>query len=366
MKKAHQLVGFGSLAAAAALSPVALLATDTVNSSATTCVAPADSSNAATACALARELERGFVYPDVGERYAEMLRANVAKGAYAELAGEALADRLTDDLQAVQADAHLRVRPASNSEQRQRRAAGERPAMIEQGGWIAPGIAFVRLNGFPGDPAVTAQAAAFMEAHQEAKALIFDIRTNGGGGLDQMDVIFPWLFDAPARLVTMATRRSIDEEMGNMFGSATLYETGSTEQEVVREHWVLPNREGRLQQASVYVLSGPMTGSAGEHFALAMKHTGRATLVGEATYGANHFGGETPLPGGFEVFVPVGRTYDPLTGKDWEGDGVAPDVEMPPEVALEWVLQELGVAAEEASALSETHKPTRPMRRRSG
>ena len=29
---------------------------------------------------------------------------------------------------------------------------------------------------------------------------------------------------------------------------------------------------------------------------------------------------------GSRAFMPVGRTYDPDTGWDWEGKGVAPDV----------------------------------------
>ncbi|WFL76075.1 S41 family peptidase [Altererythrobacter arenosus] len=358
-------MSYGALIAAGLASQLAFASEDGSTDSAASCATAVANSSEATACALASELERGFVYPAVGERYAAMLRGNVASGAYASLGGRELAERLTSDLQAVQSDGHLRVSVAeADAEHQPRAGSGERPSMVEQPGWIAPGIAFVRFNGFPGDSAVTAEAAKFMEEHKEAEAIIFDIRTNGGGGIDQMDVIFPWLFDKPTRLVTMATRRSIDEEMGSMFGNPTLIESGSTPQEVVREHWIAPNEHGELRDARVYVLTGPRTGSAAEHFALAMKHTGRATLVGEATYGANHFGGENLLPGGFTVFVPVGRTYDPVTGKDWEGDGVAPDVEVSVEQALEWVLRQEGIPADEAKTLSDARTPKRPLRKK--
>jgi C-terminal processing protease CtpA/Prc len=43
------------------------------------------------------------------------------------------------------------------------------------------------------------------------------------------------------------------------------------------------------------------------------------------------------------VFLPVGRTIDPDTGKDWEGAGIAPDVPVAPTLALEEALRRTGV-----------------------
>ena len=37
----------------------------------------------------------------------------------------------------------------------------------------------------------------------------------------------------------------------------------------------------------------------------------------------------------FAAFVPVGRTYDPDTNWDWEGRGVAPDLQVPADQALD-------------------------------
>jgi C-terminal processing protease CtpA/Prc len=39
------------------------------------------------------------------------------------------------------------------------------------------------------------------------------------------------------------------------------------------------------------------------------------------------------------AFIPVGRTFDPDTGKDWEGVGVLPDVEVPADQALDTALK---------------------------
>lgn len=317
------------------------------------------------ACRLADELEKAFVYPEQGKAYAAMLRAYVAEGRYATLTPDEAAQRMTSDLQTVAADGHLRVERLS---QHQRGAGGTNPnfLLMEQGGWIAPGIAFLRINAFTPEASQTAEVAKFMADHADADAIIFDLRTHRGGGLDQMDVIFPWLFAKETRLVTMAMRRSVEEERGTPFGDIpTLRLMPGTPQDSVREHWAKPNGDARLHDAKVYLLTSRRTGSAAEHFALAMKHTGRGKLVGSHTAGANHFGGGMELTGELGAFIPVGRTYDPVTGKDWETVGVAPDVDVPPEAALEWVLGDLGIDAAKAAVLSASHAPTIPIKRRS-
>lgn len=357
------------LAAGLAVSGVTAL-TPSSAAAASTCAAPGSTHPASAegaACRLADELEKAFVYPEQGKRYAAALRANVAAGKYAGMAQEAVAEAITADLQAVAADGHLRVERIPERQPGGPGGPGPRAdfPLLEQGGWIAPGIAFLRINAFYRDPEETAAVARFMADHADAEAIIFDLRTHRGGGLDQMDVIFPWLFAKETRLVTMAMRRSVEEEQGTPFGeTASLRLLPGTPQESVREHWATPNADPRLRDAKVYLLTSRRTGSAAEHFALAMKHTGRAKLVGSNTAGANHFGGGVELTGGFGAFVPVGRTYDPVTGKDWETVGVAPDVEVAPEAALEWVLKDLGVDAAKAAELAASHAPTLPMVRR--
>ena len=143
-------------------------------------------------------LERDYVYPEIGERYAAALRAGITAGRYAKLTGEALGQAIDKDLTAVSPDGHLRLRTPEGASTSPAPAPGAAAPVrrapkvpVEQAGWIAPGIAFVRFNLFPEDASVTAQAAKFMADHADAKAIIFDIRTHNGGGLDQMDAIFP-------------------------------------------------------------------------------------------------------------------------------------------------------------------------------
>jgi hypothetical protein len=336
---------------------------------------------------LAKRLESDFVYPEQAARYAETLRANADLGAYDALAGAELAERLSDDLQGVAEDGHLRVTfegidggpqivigrapdaagpaPTGQTTGKPVMIRKARPPAIEHAGWIATGIAFVRFNGFPGGAEATEAARAFMATHADAKAIIFDLRMHGGGGLDEMDTIFPWLFSKPTHLVTMATRKSVDEAGGSpIAGVASLRTVSADPAFVTREHWVIPGPDQRLAKTQVFVLTSGFSASAAEHFVLALKQTKRATIIGQATAGANHFGGDQDLGGGFTAFIPVGRTYDPETGKDWEGSGIAPDIETAPEDALAKALTLSGVAADEAAQLSARVAPQMPMIRR--
>ncbi|WP_411338799.1 S41 family peptidase [Sphingopyxis sp. J-6] len=349
-----------ALLIAASVAAVAVLPTAPV-------LAADDASANAIAEKYAALLESDYVYPETGKRYAAAIRAAIAVGRYAPLSGEALGEAIDADVNAVSPDGHLRVRVPEGAAAPGVTAPTRYPPRvpIEQPGWIAPGIAYIRFNIFPDDPAVTAAAAKFIADHADARAVIFDLRTNGGGGMDQMDVMFPWLFAAPTRLVTMATRASVDAEGGSPIdGIASMRKVDGDPGMVTREHWATPNGDARLRDAKVYVLTSGGTASAAEHFSLAMKHSGRGTLVGAPTAGANHFGRGEELGGGYEAFIPVGRTYDPATGKDWEGDGVQPDIAVPPAEALVRVLTDLGVEAGEAKKLSDTHMPSRPMERR--
>jgi hypothetical protein len=337
-----------------------------------------------TAVRLAGMLEETYVFPDVAKLYGKALRERAAAGAYDRLGSAgAVADRLTADLRSVSPDNHLRVivgradpgggprrvvvrEPAQPGAAPPRGPASlQRPEPIEQPRWIAPGIAYIRFNIFPGVPDVVEATRRFMADHADAKTIIFDIRTHRGGGLAEMDAIFPYLFERPTVLVRMDTRASVERAEGSPIGDLATLRLVPTEADVVRrEHFATPHpRETRLFGAKVFVLTSNVTGSAAEHFALSLKRTGRATLIGQPTGGAGHYGRIQAVNDTFSVFVPVGRTFDPDTGKGWEGSGVAPDVLVPAEQALVEALVRSGIARPEAERLSSEVHPSGPMTR---
>jgi len=303
---------------------------------------------------LADMLDTGYVIPATGKLYAAMLRAKLGGGDYAAIGdAAALAQRLTADLAAVAQDRHLRVVPEGSlppgMRPTQPAGAGPRPATpgprppqrraIEDAGWLAPDIAYIRFTGFPEDPAVAAAAGAFMRDHAAAKAIIIDSRYNGGGGVVPMNAMLPYLYARETVLVRMEMIAAVARARGGspFDGDPFMRPAAKAAPDIIaREHYVVPQKdETRLFGAKVFYLISVVTASAAEHLARAFKRTKRATLIGESTAGANHFGGFEPIGAGLVVFLPVGRTVDPDTGKDWEGDGIAPDVAVAPTLALE-------------------------------
>lgn len=234
---------------------------------------------------------------------------------------------------------------------------------MEKAGWIAPGIAFVRFNGFYGEAGTLKDFAAFLDSHASAKALIIDARTHRGGGLEEMDVLFPRIFDKAQAVMVMDTRASVAEANGPL-PFRSLVKVDAPAELFRTEHRVTPaSPESPWAKARVYYLTSPRTGSAAEHLASALKGTKRGTLIGEVTGGAGHYGGQVPVGGGYSAFIPFGRSYFP-GGDGWEGTGVAPDVKVAPERALVEALTREGVAPAEAEALSIKYMPSEPMERR--
>lgn len=317
-------------------------------------------------CAVATKLQDNFVFPDKGSAYAAMLRANLAAGKYASFAdARAFAEAVTADLQAVHKDEHLHVYvvrpearpgPAGEREGGQARRGSPPINAISRSGWLADGVAYVRFEGFPGNEQTLTALRAFIDAHKDAKTLIIDARTHRGGGLAEMDLLFPQLFSSSTVLVGMDTRRAVDERGGNPIEEASVRKIAGPDGVVRREHFVTPAVQPTgLSNSKVYLLTSNRTASAGEHFSLSLKRTKRATLIGETTAGAGHYGRIEPLDKSsiYGAFIPVGRTFDPDTGEGWEGTGVRPHVEVPADKALDAALKLAGVNVPAEVALAQ-------------
>ena len=348
-----------------AIFVVVCLALPAVASSSAQIPDPADTEQSSTPRAktvedLAAKLADRFVDPDVALRYAAMLRANAAAGKYDSINDDTkFAEQITADLQAVAFDGHLKlfVQPKGQTGALPSGSAAAQSKTVEATARMPKSIAYIRLGNFLGSD--TPAVAKFMADNQNAKTIIFDVRTHIGGGLNEMDVMFPYLFDKETVLLAMDTRSAVERAGENPLGDGPrLRKVASPDTVVRREHFVVPAKGQRpLAKAKVFVLSSGRTGSAGEHFVLALRRTHRATVIGETTYGAGNFGDFSPIDGGFSAFIPVGRTFDPDTGKGWDYNGIAPDVPVPVAAALTEALVRSGLPKAEAEALSAKYGP---------
>ena len=308
---------------------------------------------------LATALEENFVFPDKGKAYSAMLRANLRNGAYSSFPdAPAFAEKVTADLQAVHKDGHVRLRVAPAEQRGQAQAPNGGPDDandVAKAGWLAPGVAYIEFTGFPGSEATLAEVRKFLAAHKDAKTLIIDARRNGGGGLAEMNLVFAEIFAQPTTLVAMDIRQAVEEKHGTPFDAndPLMRKVSGPATIIRREHRAVPAaRQSGLKDAKVYLLTSKKTFSAAEHLSLSLKRTHRATLVGETTGGGAHFGGMAPMGKGYAAFIPVGRTFDPDTGQSWEGTGVAPDVAVPAEKALDEALRLAGVSLNGQAALA--------------
>jgi len=298
---------------------------------------------------LAAMLEQRYVFPDTGRQYAEHLRTQAAAGAYDGASDpQQLAAQLSGELNSIHRDAHLRVTLSGGSEPgRQVLRAPPGDDAFGEAQWLADGVAYLRINMLPGDDAAEARMAQILDQYADADALVLDLRTCRGGTLGVMDVLLSRLYARPTQLVTMDTRAGADRGLEDMYqGRASMREIRNAPRNIRRwQHWAQPTSPvSSLADARVFVLTN-QTASACEHLTLALKETGRATLIGATTRGAGHYGTNEPFGADqFQVFIPVGRTYIERTGQGWEGVGIAPDRASAPQEALSEALRELNVA----------------------
>jgi hypothetical protein len=135
----------------------------------------------------AQALEDDFVFPEIGRRYADVLRDNIAAGRYSDLRSpSALARLVTKDIQAVYPDGHLGLHPP-RAESRTSSSTPASQSGVERTGWLADGIAYIRFSHFPGNEVSVAETRQFLASYSSAHTLVIDLRVHGGGFLEEMD-----------------------------------------------------------------------------------------------------------------------------------------------------------------------------------
>lgn len=97
------------------------------------------------------------------------------------------------------------------------------------------------------------------------------------------------------------------------------------------KHEFISPREGKRYTGPLVILTGPVTGSTSEDFAIILQQAGRAKVVGQRSAGSSGNPLAVPLPGGgvFEVST-FKATYP--NGTEYASLGIKPDIEVYPTV----------------------------------
>ena len=240
----------------------------------------------------------------------------------AALAGVALpddparaAEALTTTLQAASGDLHLRVRhypegvPPEQGEEAVR-AHWSREARRTAGGMaqvrrLDAGTGLLEIAPMlpPTEDAAPYVVAAFGLLNGVERVVI-DLRACVGGSPETVALVVSHLVGPqPVHLQDLVGRD----------GSRESFRTD-------------PAVDGLGERIPVVVLTSSRTFSGGEELAYDLQALGRATVVGETTGGGAHPRQGFDLTDVLQAHVPVARSVNVVTGGNWEGTGVTPDV----------------------------------------
>ncbi len=277
--------------------------------------------------AIVTAFQEQYVFPEMRPKIIAHLKSAQRKGRYATDDPVTFAERITEDLRDVSRDKHLSlsVDPAGYAAAK----AGDDSDVNEQALWrrqalrnhhgltetkvLGGNIRYLKISGFEWVEDET--GPAYDDAMRFLKggdAAIIDLRGNGGGT------------HAAVRYLVSHFMRGDVLEMSFLEGSK------APEQSRTLEY--LP--AGRLTGLPLYVLIDGGSASAAEAFAYDVQQFKLGELVGGRTVGAANNNKFVPIAPNFMLSVSFGRPLHAVSNSNWEGVGVAPTVDVPPQQAL--------------------------------
>jgi hypothetical protein len=285
------------------------------------------------------------------ERYLDAaLGAKVADGLLAQQAEldkvsdpQAYAKAVTQAMQAIQPDLHLRMSYEPESEfvpgtaapravpvagaggqlrqvMRTGRIDGRDTATIARTNFgfdavqrLDGNVGYLRLSSFVPLDLSRATAEAAMRFLANSDAVIIDLRGNYGGAPETVGFIMSHFYapDAPPTLLHASENRA----------------AGIRSE--VKTDPALGNKS--LATVPVYVLIDRRSASAAEILAYSGARVGRVKVIGETSAGAGNGGLKYSVGQGYALFI---AEWKVLTGPGWERVGVKPDVAVEPAAAL--------------------------------
>jgi C-terminal processing protease CtpA/Prc len=263
-------------------------------------------------------LRAAYVFPEKVRALETALRRSLVKGRYTNLGGEAFAAAVTQDLRTAVPDKHLGLSfsrapvPIESSSagsaedaSRQRRIARRNFGFAAA--TILPGnVGLLKITNFAAPEIGAETLAAAMRFLGNTDGLVLDLTANGGGNGDMVALLLSYFVPPRTHLNSFFDRRN-----------------GTT-----RQVWSAPFVPGGGYGAGkpIAVAVDADTISAGEEVPYDLQGLKRAVIVGERTAGGANPGKDERVGEHFELFVPSGRAINPITGTNWEGTGVTPDV----------------------------------------
>jgi hypothetical protein len=279
---------------------------------------------------IAEAYERHYVFPDMGKKMADLVRGKMEAGQYdAFKDGRELGQQITRDFQALCQDRHVvvaytperilkrkkkdpRVLADEELESSRRENFGFRELRIMNGN-----VGYLKISSFEGSPEALAVAAAAMRFLSNCDAIILDLRFNPGGDSAMVQFLASYfLGEEPVLLDEFHYRRE---------GKIT-------------QLWSLPYVPGKKPvQADLYILTDSFTFSAAEGLAYDLQALKKTVIAGTPSAGGAHVTEIHTVLDRFTLYIPVAFSKNPVTGTNFQGKGVQPDIKVSGETAVQQI-----------------------------
>lgn len=275
-------------------------------------------------------LESNYVNPQRGRELATRLRREAKHAWISAGEPEQFAEAFTAKLRSWSGDGHFQIDfregGAAETEESAFGAAEFEKYYgkgvnygFEQVRTLEGNIGYLDLRVFAPPVMGADVAVAAMTLLAQSSALIIDLRHNGGGDGALGLLIAGYLLDG-----TQPMSGTYDRPSDKLTPSATPV-------------WVPGRRFGA--EKPVFVLISKGTFSAAEAFAYDLQALKRVTVVGEPSGGGAHPFVYRRVSEHYVLSLLEGGSINPITGKNWEGVGVIPDVRVNADKALEEALK---------------------------
>ena len=270
-------------------------------------------------------LNKNYVFPNKAREMGAYLQKQNKNKTYQDINNyRSFAEALARDLQKANRDLHMGLQydPQQIEMIRQWEASSKQSPEMQQEQLrmaVRENFGFVKVERLPGNIGYI-DFRQFFPVSEEARqtvasamgfiantdAVILDMRHNGGGHPEMVQLVISYFF----------------KEKPIHYNS--LYDRPNN---TTKDYYTLSKIEGRrMPDVDLYVLTSGYTFSAAEELTYNLQTQKRATIVGEITGGGAHPTNPFVINDYLILNVPVARAINAVTKTNWEGTGIMPDV----------------------------------------
>lgn len=282
---------------------------------------------------ISKLLVERYIFEDIAKKINKKLIENYNKGFFDKIDNiQLFASEIVKIFQEISKDGHLHIMydplkmerliaRRELSKEEVRRLEQERIDRERQSNFgfkkieiLDGNIGYLDLRRFSHTNYASEIAIAAMNYLTNTDAVIIDLRKNVGG--------------EPEMVLMLASY---------FLGGRVLFNTIDRPFEgIIEQYWTQIHVPGKLMKdKDLYILTSKKTFSAAEDFTYGMKCQKRAMIIGETTGGGAHPIDFFSILDLLVLWLPTGRSINPISKANWEGVGVEPDLILSSEEAYD-------------------------------